>query len=197
MDASGFLDEVKRRSGGTIVDEDLSPWDFGCQYGLPHIDLLTRGAYVKLDFVIMEELHFVVYRVPPRFLLVRAWSLYFRFLSFLRLFGNVPTGDARFDSVYFTQFVPPGEIGEVVSGGVKEKLWTLSPFFEFEMTRQVFRLLKLVDINGGYRPEDAIHDINAMLDLAEHFSGPPEPFKLKKKPPASSLPLQPPGIGGS
>ncbi len=176
MNPKEFLEEVKKSVGGNIRDE--SAFERGglmAERGQPRIEVVSRGYHVVLDFIIQEELHFMVRHTPPRLVSVRAWNFLHRLLSFLRLEARVPTGDPRFDAAFLVQYVSEKEMGTVLPPKVREAIWKLSPFYEFELTERLFRMLK--EVTPHYTPEMAIQDLDTLLDLVDHFFGgkPPVP----------------------
>ena len=166
MEPAEFLNEVKRRTGGNIVNETMHGVSMHDERGLPHLALTYRDISIKLDFIIKEELATTVYVTPPRYLTIRAWNLYERMLSMIPFMGpcKFPVGD---EQRFFLAGIGEEDAKNYFTPARAEKIAALFPFIEIEQKERVYRCLKGVNIDTDYTPEQAVKDLNLLLDFVE------------------------------
>ncbi|MBU1105774.1 MAG: hypothetical protein KKB51_03815 [Candidatus Riflebacteria bacterium] len=166
MEPAAFLQEVKTRIGGDIVDETMHGASMHDERGLPHLSLTYREVTIKLDFVIKEELVTTAYVTPPRYLSIRAWNFFDRILSKLFLLGwsKFPVGD---ENRFFLLNISDKDAAAYFTGERAEKIAALFPFVEIEQRERVYRCLKGVNIDSDYTPEQAVKDLDLFIDFVE------------------------------
>ncbi|OGK07397.1 MAG: hypothetical protein A2W80_09025 [Candidatus Riflebacteria bacterium GWC2_50_8] len=166
MEPAEFLHELKTRIGGDIVNETRHGVSLHDERGLPHLTLTCRDISVKIDFVIKEELMFTLYATPPRYLVIRAWNLFERMLSMIPFMGpcKFPVGD---EQRFFLVGIGEEDAKNYFTAARAAKISALFPFVEIEQKERVYRCLKGVNISLDYTPDQAVKDLNLLIDFVE------------------------------
>ena len=63
------------------------------------------------------------------------------------------------------------DVRRILTPGVQDIIQRLAPFIEFEMTNKEYQLLKCVNIEGEYKGDDAMQDLDRLIDLVEKVEG--------------------------
>lgn len=165
MEPLQFLEELKKLTGGEIVLETTHGVCFDDERGLPHMLVNCRGFHVKIDFIIKEELQFTIYSTPPRYLTIRAWTLFERILSWCFLLGatSFPNDEKRF----FLLGISDKDAADFFNTRRAKIIADLFPFIEIEHKETVYRCLKGVFIGSEYPPQQAVKDLNLLIDYVE------------------------------
>lgn len=167
MEPRAFLENLQKHFGGRIDDEDPGMINsLNNERGLPNIEIKVRGFTLKVDFIIKEELMFTVYASPPRFLIIRAWNMFDRILSFFKLLGwtKFPVVD---EDRFFLLYITPEDAKSYFSSQRTQIVMDLFPFVEIDQRERVYRCLKHVDIHKDYSVERCVKDINLLIDYVE------------------------------
>ena len=157
---------IQRNTSGELKEEFTCGIPTTAEHQ-PHILLQRRGIEAQLDFLSQEELVFRVYKRPPHRLLFRRWNIFERLRHFLYLSPSIPTGDSDLDRTWILQYVSADDAARLLDLKVRTLIKKLGLFEEMEWTDQAYRCLKAVDISNGYTPENALQDLDTLLDLAE------------------------------